>query len=287
MKNYMSAPPKILSPENRTALCNMVRRIAVEAGALILEYFDGVKDMETVLKGDGSPVTLADQEAEALIEKRLLNILPDIPVVGEESFSKGTRINFAQHDYFWLVDPLDGTRAFVAGEPEFTVNIGLIHKNEPVLGVIYAPEKGELYAGYNDNNGAGKALRYFEDSDTEKEIRTRKMPKQGLTILSSKHHRNVQQQEKMLEHVKVNKMMGCSSSLKLCLIANGKADLYPRLGPTCEWDTAAGHAILRAAGGDIRDMNGKALRYGGTHPKLLNPDFIAASDDVFDSRFWD
>ena len=279
----MRAPSKILSPKNRTALCNMVRRIAVEAGALILEYFDGVRDMEAVSKDDGSPVTLADQEAEALIEKQLLNILPDISVVGEESFSRGARIDFTQHEYFWLVDPLDGTRAFIAGESEFTVNIGLIHNNEPVLGVIYAPEKGELYAGYCGDRENTKAIRYFEDSDTEKEIRTRKMPKQGLTILSSKHHRNAAQQEKMLEHVKVNKMIGCSSSLKLCLIANGKADIYPRLGPTCEWDTAAGHAILRAAGGDIHDMDGKPLKYGGSHPKLLNPHFIAASGDVFSS----
>lgn len=275
----MGDVPKILS--HRGALCNMVRRIAVEAGELILEYFDGIKDMGIETKGDGSIVTRADQEAERLIEKKLLEILPEIPVIGEESFAAGTRIDFSNHDFFWLVDPLDGTRAFAAGNPDFTVNIALIHKGEPVLGVIYAPESGELYAGYCDEGGGYKAVRYFEDTDHEKEMRTRKMPKKGLTIMSSHYSGRNKDQEAMLENFKVNKIVRRSSSIKICVIANGKADIYPRFGPTCEWDTAAGHAILRAAGGDIRDMQGNSLRYGGDDPRLLNPEFIAASEEFF------
>ena len=265
---------------HRAALNNSVKRIAVEAGELILEYFDGVKDMGTQSKGDGSPVTLADQEAERLIEARLIDILPDIPVIGEESHANGKRVDLSKHDYFWLVDPLDGTRAFVAGEEDFTVNIGLIHKSEPVLGVIYAPEIGELYSGFIDGNGDSQSVRYFEDSDNEKQMRTRSMPKKGLTVMSSGYSSKVAAQEEMLEQLKVSSVVRRASSIKICVIANGKADLYPRFGPTCEWDTAAGHAILRAAGGDIRDLKGNSLKYGAGNDDLLNPHFIAASGDV-------
>ncbi len=275
--------PKLLS--HHGALCNMIRRIAVEAGELILEYADGIKDMQASSKDDGSPVTKADQEAERLIEARLLAILPDIPVVGEESFASGTRIDFSKHDYFWLVDPLDGTKAFIAGQPDFTVNIGLIHKNEPILGVIYAPEKGELYSGFCGD--ITKASRYFEDSDTEKDMRVRSMPKQGITVMSSNYHGGSVMQDALLDSFKVKKIIRKSSSLKICDVANGKADLYPRFGPTCEWDTAAGHAILRAAGGDIMDMSGKSLTYGRDHPDLLNPNFIAASGDILNSGIFE
>ena len=277
----MQSQPKLLG--HRAALCNTIRRIADEAGELILEYFDGVHGTDTIKKEDGSPVTIADKEAEKLIDKKLNEILPEVPVIGEESFSAGRRINFDDHDYFWLVDPLDGTRAFARGEPEFTVNIGLIYKKQPVLGVVYAPEKGELYAGFIEEDGTGKAFRYYEDSETEKDISVRPMPSEGLTVMSSSFHGKAKAQNEMLQQFKVKKILRQSSSIKLCTVANGKADVYPRFGPTCEWDTAAGHAILRAAGGDIRDLKGQPLAYGGTDEKLLNPDFIAASLDFFDA----
>ncbi len=269
---------KLLS--HPAALCNVVRRVAVDAGGLILEYFDGIRHMEAVDKDDGSPVTCADREAEKQIAKALADILPDIPLVGEESFAAGNRVDFDDHEYFWLVDPLDGTKAFIRGEGEFTVNIGLIHKGEPVLGVIYAPEKGDLYAGYIEDGGQGRSIRYFEDTDNEKVIRSRKMPKDGLTVMSSNYRGGSVPQDNLLGGFKVKKIIRQSSSLKICAIANGKADIYPRFGPTCEWDTAAGHAILRAAGGDIIDLDGRPLRYGGTHERLLNPHFIAASADL-------
>lgn len=269
---------KLLS--HRPALTNAVKRIAVEAGELIMEYFDGIRDIGTVSKLDGSPVTLADQEAEKLIEAALTRLLSDIPVIGEESFSAGRRIDTTEQEYFWLVDPLDGTRAFIRGKSDFTVNIALIHKHLPVLGVIYAPELGELYAGSINEDGTANATRYYEDSNTEKIMRTRSMPKHGITVVSGGDIGSTNAKHEFLDQFKVSKVIRLSSSLKICRIANGKADIYPRFGPTCEWDTAAGHAILRAAGGDITDMHGKPLLYGGTHPRLLNPNFIAASGDI-------
>ncbi len=270
---------KLLS--HRGALCNVVRRIAVEAGELILEYYDGVKDAGHSEKSDGSPVTLADQEAEKLIEKKLAEILPDIPVIGEEAYEGGMRLNFDEHPYFWLVDPLDGTRAFIRGDGDFTVNIALIHNHEPVLGVLYAPESGEMYAGFMNEDESVKSFRYFEDTDNEKDMRTRSMPSKGLTVMSSSHYAKVGAQDAILSQFKVSKILKRSSSIKIAMIANAKADMYLRLGPTSEWDTAAGHAILRAAGGDIIDLQGQSLKYG--MPKddsILNPDFIAASGDI-------
>ncbi len=274
---------KLLS--HRSALNNVVKRIAVEAGELILEYFEGMRDMKLAQKGDGSPVTLADQEAEVLIEERLLAVLPDIPVIGEESHASGRRIDLKAQEYFWLVDPLDGTRAFVRGEGDFTVNIALIHNSEPVLGVVYAPEKGEMYSGFFDTDGNAHASRFFEESTREKDLRARTMPKKGLTIMSSGYYGDSSAQDKFLDGLKVATIVRRASSIKICTIASGKADLYPRFGPTCEWDTAAGHALLRAAGGDIRDMQGNPLRYGVGKDDLINPDFIAASNDVLD-HFW-
>lgn len=275
----MTTSSKLLS--HRGALCNMVRRIAIEAGELILEYFDGIRDIDTMVKPDGSSVTKADQDAEKLIKSRLRDIFPDIPMIGEEGFAAGDRVDLQSLEYFWLVDPLDGTRSFIKGGKDFTVNIALIYEGEPVLGVVYAPELGELYAGYIEESGGSRAFRFFEDSEKEKDIRTRAMPREGLTVFSSTYHAVLDKQEAFLERFKVAKAIRRSSSIKICQIASGKADLYPRFGETCIWDTAAGHAILRAAGGDIRDIQGNSLRYNSVHPDLLNPEFIAASDDVW------
>lgn len=273
-------PSKILS--HRKALCNQVRRTAVEAGELILEYSDGIRVCQTTAKGDGSPVTCADQEAEKLIEERLKSIAPEVPFIGEESFEAGNRADLSESEYFWLVDALDGTRAFVKGQSEFTVNIALIHNNQPVLGVIYAPEKGELYAGFIEENGQAEATRYNEDTDTEKSIRTRKMPHKGLTITIGGTHGQSDKFDALLESLKVEKITRMSSSLKLCAIANGKADLYPRFGAICEWDIAAGHAILKAAGGDVREINGKSMTYTGAREKMLLPDFYSGSAEFFE-----
>tara|TARA_B100001989_G_scaffold242515_1_gene209347 strand:- start:240 stop:1070 length:831 start_codon:yes stop_codon:yes gene_type:complete len=271
---------KLLS--HRAALCNIVKRVAVEAGELILEYADGLRENETSAKTDGSPVTRADEEAEKLIEKKMYEILPDIPFIGEEKVAAQGAVDTNSSEYFWLVDALDGTREFISGGENYTVNIALIHNKVPVLGVVYAPEKGELYYGFTEENGEGQAFRYLEDTDKEKKIRVRSMPKEGLVVFSSKHFANNERMEKFLQNFKVAKILHMSSSLKICHIAAGKADLYPRLGKTCEWDTAAGDAVLRAAGGAVRDLEQNIFCYGqGIRENYLNPEFVASSIDVF------
>lgn len=268
--------------ENIPALCNICRRIAIEAGELTLEYFEDV-DMGLQEKGDGSPVTLADQKAEELIEKALKSHLPDVLVIGEEAVAEGRRPDLSDAEYFFLVDPLDGTKEFIAGRPEYTVNIALIHKGEPIMGVVYAPAKGELFAGYYDaRRDDYKAIRWSDETGKEREINVRRSPGEGLTVVASKSHGDSSRQDKFLSRFKIAKLMKCGSSLKICAIAAGKADIYPRLGPTCEWDTAAAHAVLRAAGGFLTTLDGVSLRYGGDDPKLLNPEFIACAFNWWD-----
>ncbi len=245
------------------ALMNQVRRVAVEAGNLTLDYFDESGFLDADEKFDGSPVTIADQKAEELIEKALKEITPDVLIVGEEAASEGYRPDLSVQEYFWLVDPLDGTKEFISGSGDYTVNIALIKNKKPVLGVVYAPVHGELYAAC----GAGTAIRWMEDTDKERPISVREMPNEGLTIVSSKSHGKGSKLDEFLENYKIKKQVQRGSSLKMCVIAAGKADMYPRFGLTCEWDTAAAHAILNAAGGVITDIQGNELTYGGADPK--------------------
>ena len=274
----MSQPsdhPLIRHPK---ALCNQLRRIAIEAGELTLDYFDeaGCSQDQVNAKGDGSPVTLADQKAEQLIEKALLEAVPGVPMIGEESVAEGRKTDLSAQDYFWLVDPLDGTKEFISGSGDYTVNIALIYKGEPIVGVVYAPVKGELYAAH----GAGTAIRWLEESDKEKEISVRKPPAEGLTVVSSRSHGNNDRLDQYLSQHKIQKIIKRGSSLKICAVACGKADVYPRFGPTCEWDTAAGDAVLRGAGGLITDIDGTMFTYGGKNEKFLNPEFIASSGHI-------
>ncbi len=259
--------------QNPEALCNMVRRIALDAGEVIMKYYEGLEDMQVDTKNDNSPVTLADREAEMFIQMSLEQLTPDISIVGEEAAALGKVEPVTGEEYFWLVDPLDGTRDFIGGGDEFTVNIALIHNGRPIIGVIYAPAKGEMFAGH----GPGTAIRWLQDSGNEKEISVRPLSKGGMTVVTSKHYGNDSKLDKFLERFKVEKVIKRASSLKICAVAMGKADIYPRLGPTCEWDTAAGDAILQSAGGVITDIDGKPLQYGGADPKWLNPEFVACS----------
>ncbi len=254
------------------ALCNMVRRVAHEAGQITLDYFDEGMMLSSDSKEDGSPVTEADRMAERHIAKILKEEFPDIAVVGEEAVAQGEIHDLAAAEYFWLVDPLDGTREFIAGSPEFTVNIALVKNSEPVLGVIYAPAKGEMYWAH----GEGTAMRWLEDTDKEKEIRVRKPLRAGLTVMASKNRAGEALDQYLAEH-KVEKIVRRGSSLKICAVASGKADIYPGLWQTCEWDTAAGQAILCAAGGEVVTLDGAPLRYGLGSARFLNPSFIARS----------
>jgi 3'(2'), 5'-bisphosphate nucleotidase len=263
--------------QNPGALCNMVRRIVLEAGEIVLKYFESQDTTHIESKADGSPVSIADREAETFITMSLHQLLPDVPVIGEEAAELGKLPDLTNAEYFWLVDPLDGTKEFISGGTDFTVNVALIHKGEPVLGVVYAPEAGYLYAGH----GEGTALRWSAETEHDKFIKVRKSPKEGLTVVSSLHHGDGSKLEKFLEQFKIEKILKRGSSLKICSVAEGKADIYPRFGPTCEWDTAAGDAVLRAAGGVLTDLEGKPLTYGHADRKFLNPEFVACSFEWF------
>lgn len=266
--------------QNPTALCNMVKRIAQDAGEIVMKYYDGLEDMKVDKKNDDSPVTLADREAEGFIQMSLELITPTVPVIGEEAVSLGKAPEITnEHRYFWLLDPLDGTKEFINGGDEFTVNIALIYDGAPILGVVYAPVTGELFAGH----GPGTATKLNEDTGKEKPITVRAPLKKGLSVVASKSHGDTQKLDKFLEKFKVDKLIKKGSSLKICVIAEGKADIYPRFGPTCEWDTAAADAVLRSAGGVLTDTNGKAFRYGGEDPKWLNPEFIACAFQWYQS----
>lgn len=253
------------------ALCNIVRRVAVEAGEITLEYFEEGMRIAHDVKKDGSPVTEADRRAEEYICKQLKDTIADIPVIGEEAVSEGDMQDVSSQEYFWLVDPLDGTREFAEGSPDYTVNIALIKNNVPLLGVIYAPGRGELYSAY----GEGTASRWLEETGTEKSIQVRKPSRNGLIVITSKN-RGGEELERYLEEQKVEKRIKKGSSLKICAVASGKADLYPGFGETSQWDTAAGQAILEAAGGEIIDLDGKSLSYG-LGKDFCNPKFLARS----------
>ena len=273
----MSSDKLLSHPE---ALMNILRRIALQAGELTLKYFDEGGYHGADAKADGSPVTLADQEAEIYIEAELLKILPEIPMIGEESVADGRKTDLSDQRYFWLVDPLDGTKSFIKGEDSYTVNIALIRDHKPFIGVVYAPASGQLYAGYHDpDTGAAKAIRWSEETGREKDISVRPPPESGLVVATSKNHGDPGKLDDFLRDYKVQKHLALGSSLKMCFIAIGKADIYPRFGPTCEWDTAAAHAVLNAAGGMITDVKGDELHYGGRDPGFLNPEFIASGFD--------
>lgn len=216
-------------------------------------------------KDDASPVTEADERAEALILPALEALLPGTPIVAEEAVAAGSIPEVGE--LFWLVDPLDGTKEFISRNGEFTVNIALIEHGTPVLGAVLAPALGRLFAGCV---GAGA---FVEEGGQRHAIACRKVPAEGLTVVASRSHGDATALDAFLGGRKVAALRNAGSSLKLCLIACGEADLYPRLGRTMEWDIAAGHAVLTAAGGRVETLSGEPLRYG--KPGFDNPHFVA------------
>ncbi len=217
----------------------------------------------TRTKADASPVTEADEAAEALIISDLAKLTPDIPIVAEESAAKGG-LPSDVGDLFWLVDPLDGTKEFISGNGEFTVNIALIRNELPDVGVVGVPAKGLMYAT------DGRQATRRSDGRTE-QISVRRVPDEGLYAAVSRSHLDAETEIYLKEFRIAGKVSG-GSSLKFCLVAEGSADIYPRFGRTMEWDTAAGHAVVRAAGGSVRDVDGNELTYG--KPGFANPSFI-------------
>lgn len=248
-------------------LTTFITALATGAGALALAM-RGEASRDATEKSDGSPVTSADKQAEEMILKGLAEKYPDIPIVGEESVAAG-RMPDISGGRFWLVDPIDGTKDFIGGGPEFTVNIGLIEDWVPVAGVVQAPALGLCYSG-----AAGLGARLRGADGVTSDIRVSGKSDDGLKVVASKRHDSKADVEALLAGRSVAEWVNISSSLKFCLIADGQADLYPRIGPTHEWDTAAGHAVVLAAGGSVTDMAGAPLLYG-KQPKLLNDGFIA------------
>ncbi|HRI77125.1 MAG TPA: 3'(2'),5'-bisphosphate nucleotidase CysQ [Alphaproteobacteria bacterium] len=255
-----------MSEQNLMALAEKLLPVALAAGEIELKYYR--EGAEVLDKADGSPVTLADQEAEKLIAAALRELAPDIPMVGEESVAEGN-IPDISGGRFFLVDPLDGTKEFITGGGDFTVNIALLENFVPVMGVIYAPVSGLLYYG------AGTQAFVSDNGKPAKQMRVRPAPDEGITVVASKRHGDPERLSDFLKDKKVAQMVSRSSSLKFCVIAAGEADFYPRLGPTSEWDTAAGDAILRAAGGQVTQLCGAPLEYGKADKRFLNPEFVA------------
>ena len=254
--------------ESRASLLASLSGLVRDAGAVVMAVY--ATDFSVRGKDDASPVTEADEKAEALILAGLRALTPGIPVVAEESVAAGQVPEVG--DRFWLVDPLDGTREFISRNGEFTVNIALVEDGAPVLGVVLAPAlgaRGRLFAGAR---AMGATL---EDDAGRRPIHCRQVPAEGLTVVASRSHSDAAALAAFLAGRKVAATTSAGSSLKLCLVAAGEADLYPRLGRTMEWDIAAGHALLLAAGGSVRCVDdGAALRYG--KPGFANPHFVAA-----------
>ncbi len=251
------------------ALTGHLRDIAIAAGEIILDIYGS--EFAVRAKNDRSPVTDADEAAERVILERLGEIAPDIPILAEESASRGEAPAHLG-ERFWLVDPLDGTKEFISRNGEFTVNIALIEDAMPTLGVVYAPAKRRLFLGTPDGATVENADA-SGDWAAPRPISVRAAPEAGLTVITSRSHRDGRTDD-YLKGLNVADVIFAGSSLKFCLIAAAEADLYPRLGRTMEWDTAAGHAVLLAAGGHVDRLDGEPLRYG-KGPVYDNPFFVA------------
>ena len=238
--------------------------LAADAGQTILAV--RARGFDTMRKADASPVTEADQLAELLIAAGLRAATPDVPVVAEEEFAAGQVA--AQTDSFWCVDPLDGTREFTAGRDDFAVCIGLVRAGRPVLGAVGIPTQGVIYGGVV---GRGAVKR---SAAGERPIAARRPPAEGIVVVASRYHGKDPRMQPFLARRHVASMINVGSALKFCLLAEGVADLYPRFGTTMEWDTCAAQAVLEAAGGSVREVEGdQVLRYG--KPGWVNPHFYA------------
>ena len=259
---------------NYNKICEIFRSLALASGEVIMDVYNSSK-LEVLLKSDDSPVTLADKKADEVISNGLKKNFPEIPVITEE--------NVKSHDLnasvFFIVDPLDGTKEFIKRRRDFTVNIALVAHGEPIRGIVYAPARQRLF--YTDENGeAVEEMAYFSVSKLGliKKIKTASSDNTALKVVASKSHRDKKTDE-YISNYQCKELVNAGSSLKFCLIAAGEADLYPRFGPTMEWDTAAGHAVLSAAGGSVLQAEDKQpLKYG--KPNYKNPFFIAASKSV-------
>jgi 3'(2'), 5'-bisphosphate nucleotidase len=256
-------------------LARLFANMAIAAGPLAMETL-AKSSIESRLKGDTSPVTEADERVEAYLLRELETALPGVPFLAEESAARGKTLDAG--DAFLLIDPIDGTREFLARSADFTINVALAEKGAPRVGAVYAPAQSRVWFagahGYEAQAAPGGALPPSQDW---RALRARPRPTEGLVALISKSHLD-DETKAFLAKQPIARSVPVGSSLKFCLLANGEADVYPRFGPTMEWDTAAGDAVLRAAGGATLDPDGAPLRYGKRAADYRNGPFIAWAD---------
>ena len=255
------------------ALLDDVRALAKKAGEKILEIY-GREDFEVEQKGDDSPLTAADMASHRTIVEGLERLTPDIPVLSEES-AEIPYEERRQWDWYWLIDPLDGTKEFIKRNGEFTVNIALIHDGRAALGVVHVPVKGWTYFACS-GGGAFK-----ETPEGVRKISVAPLGEGPVRVAGSRSHRG-DSLNRFLENIGEHEIISMGSALKLCLVAENAADVYPRLGPTSEWDTAAAQCVVEEAGGQVTDLEMKPLMYN-TKESLLNPFFLVFGDA---SRDW-
>lgn len=254
-------------------LAHVMRRLALEAGRAILEIYEA-DDLGVERKADASPVTRADLAADRLIAEGLAAEFPEVLVVTEEQ----AHTHAERAERFLIVDPLDGTKEFVQRRGDFTVNIALVEGGVPVRGVVYAPAKGRLFLTEGDGRSVEEAGPFGEEAGERRALRVATPDNAALRVVASKSHRD-QATDDYIARYRVADTRSAGSSLKFCLVASGEADLYPRLGRTMEWDTAAGHAVLLGAGGAVVEAETLApLAYG--KPGYENPRFLAYAPGV-------
>ena len=254
-----------------------ISNISVEAGRIILDFYN--KNLNITFKADESPLTQADLASHKLITDSIKKITPNIPILSEEEFIEwDLRKKWKK---YWLIDPLDGTKEFIKKNGEFTVNIALIENNRPILGVIYAPASNELYFA-KKNFGSYKILtnKQLNTLDNAKKISIKINKTNKVKIIGSRSHSNPILQKWVSKNFNDFQILQKGSSLKFCLIAEGFADIYPRFGPTSEWDIAAGHIILEEAGGKLKSIYNKEILYNEKED-ILNPNFFAYNNIDF------
>jgi 3'(2'), 5'-bisphosphate nucleotidase len=279
----LSNPPKVTHHDRRmfrciatdhviTDLLEGLTDIAMRSSAVIMSFAGGGLGAER--KADGSAVTQADRASEDIILEALAKLAPDVPIISEERFS--SQNHAALGDEFFLVDPLDGTREFIAGRAEFVVNLALIRRGVPVAGVVAAPALQLIWRGGEDSQA--ERLQYDRNAIIDRmPIRTRAWPAHGAIALTSRSHLD-QATLAFLQRLPQSQERPLGSAIKFCRLAEGSADVYPRLAQTSEWDIAAGHAVLSAAGGAVLATNGEPLTYGRMETRLRVPSFIAWGD---------
>ena len=251
------------------SLLSDVLHLVTEADTAILQVYATAHAVE--YKADDSPITRADRAAHAILSEGLRRLTPEIPVLSEESADEhAASVRHRWHE-FWLVDPLDGTKEFISRNGEFTVNVALIREHRPVLGVVSAPVLETVYYGVE---GVGAFVAHA--GEATRPIHVRRPAADPVVVVGSRSHRG-DSLDSVLGRIGAHELRPMGSSLKFCLVAEGTADFYPRLGPTSEWDTAAAQAVVEAAGGAVTTLDGRPLRYN-ERDTLLNPNFLAFGD---------